>query len=70
MTDLTRRYVDWHINDRGTDYEVIRYENGKVIQVAICQSRKEAWAAYEYDRAVALADPLAIETKPMEQGIR
>ena len=64
---LGRRFCEWHINDRGRDYEVIRFENGKVIAVAVAHTRDEAWCAYKLDRAQVLADPMAIESRSLEQ---
>lgn len=65
-----RRFVDWAINWREDDYEVVRYENGRVILVAECPTREEAFTALHFDRAVVLADPMATQTGPVEHRVR
>jgi hypothetical protein len=70
MASVQRRYVEWRINIREDDYEVIRYENGRVIPVDVCAGRDAAWAAMEFDRATVLADPLSFESRPYEFHVR
>lgn len=61
-----RRMVEWHIIDRGRDYEVIRFDDGGVVEVATPTTREEAYLAYECDRARVLRDAQAIEVKALE----
>lgn len=61
-----RRLLQWRIDDTALSYEVYRFSEGTVTRVALCDTREEAWTAYELDRAKELADPNAIEVRSLE----
>lgn len=69
-TGMRRRLVQWAINWYNDYFEVIRYEDGRIILIGHYTSRQEARIAAEGNRAMVLADPRAVETAPLEQRTR
>ena len=64
------RHVWWRIIAGRRESEVVRYENGERVLVAICESTVIAELACNEDRNTVLADPLAHEFRAVEWRVR
>lgn len=60
------RYVAWRINCLTRYWEAVREEDGQVISVGYNLTLSDAYAVVDADRALVLADPMAVEVKPTE----
>lgn len=69
MVSIQRRYVEWRINIREHDFEVIRYENGDAHRVGGAPGRAAAASIAAGDRLRVLNDPMAFEVRPLEYRV-